>query len=99
MRASRFWRASNPGAVSRGVEKASNFRWLRRLDFEKPAGAVRIGIDQPGLVHHRAVDLRDFAGNGRVNVAGGLDGLDHPAGLTPFASPPWDAHSYKDPAR
>jgi hypothetical protein len=42
---------------------------------------VRVGVHQRGIVGDGLVDLDDFAADGRVDVAGGLDGFHHGAGF------------------
>jgi len=48
---------------------------IRGLDFEEPAGAVRVGIDKTGVGSGFAVHFDDFAGDGSVDITGGFNGF------------------------
>ena len=64
------------GFVGGGVHEAADFGGIGEPDFDKPAVAVRIGIDFFWSVVQGAVGFDDFAGSGSVNVADGFYGLD-----------------------
>jgi len=53
-----------------------------QLDLHHPAAAKRVGVDLGRVVDERVVDLDDLPGDGRVDVRGGLDGLDDAVGLS-----------------
>ena len=54
---------------------------VRQLHLHHPAAAERVRVDLGRVVDERLVDLDDLARDGRVDVRGGLDGLDDAVGL------------------
>ena len=54
---------------------------VRQPHLHHPTRAKRVGVDLAGVVDERLVDLDDLARDGRVDVRGGLDGLDDAVGL------------------
>src|SRR5579859_448612 len=60
-----------------GGEQCVDGRRVLGLNFDHPAGFVRIVVDALGLIGQLAVHLDHFAGHRRVQVGRRLDGFDH----------------------
>ena len=56
------------------LERVQIFR-VRKLHFEKPAGSIRVGIDQAWVTFQSRIGFCNLATNWRINVAGRFDGL------------------------
>src|SRR6185437_15240601 len=63
-----------------GVEECVEFAGIGELDLDNP-GVVRGGVDLVGLGLESLIDGGDGAGDGRVEVADGLDAFDGAEGL------------------
>ena len=63
--------------ISFPIQKRIEFGRLGELDLVGPAGALGVFIDELGLAYQRLVYAKDFAANGRIEVACGLDRLDN----------------------
>src|SRR5690606_13703535 len=70
--------------VGGGVHQGVEFSRVAELDLEEPAGAGGVGVGQRGVVAQGFVDFGDFAGDGHVDVSGGLHGLDHTGHILGF---------------
>src|SRR5580704_18059448 len=63
--------------ISFPIQKRIEFGRLGELDLVGPADALGVFIDELGLAYQRLVYAKDFAANGRIEVACGLDRLDN----------------------
>src|SRR3984893_11569308 len=63
--------------ISFPIQKRIEFGRLGELDLVDPAGALGVFIDELGLAVQQLVFSKDFAANGRIEVACGLDSLDN----------------------
>ena len=59
----------------------SRFRCLTGFDLKNPSLAIRIAVDEFRMLREFRVGGGDFATDGRVNIAGGLDRFHHRAGF------------------
>ena len=64
-----------------GGEEVFDFVGVAEANAVEPALALRDFVDGAGLGLERVVDLGDLAADRRVQVASGLDGLDHAASV------------------
>src|SRR5215469_14404171 len=66
---------SNLRFICSSVLKRVQIFRVRKLHFEKPAGSIRVGIDQAWVTFQSRIGFCNFAINWRINVAGRFDGL------------------------
>src|SRR6266478_8921914 len=70
-------RSSDERLIRLLIEQALELGRIGNLDLEEPALNHWIAIDQRRLIDDSLIDLDDFAAHRRINVRGGLDGLDN----------------------
>jgi hypothetical protein len=63
--------------ISFPIQKRVEFGRLGELDLVDPASALGVFIDEFRLADQRLVYTKDFAANGRIEVACDLDRLDN----------------------
>jgi len=67
--------------VSSLVEELLELGRVGHLDLDKPGVRHCVAVHELRLVHQLLVHLDNLTGNGSINVAGSLDGLDAAKGL------------------
>src|SRR5688572_694648 len=70
--------------VGVGGEKGLGFLGLGKFEFEEPAFAVGIGVDEGGVGDDGVVNGGDLPADWSVDVAGGFDGFHDGAGFAGF---------------
>ena len=73
--------------VGVGGEEGLGFFGFCEFEFEEPAFAVGIGVDEGGVGDDGVVNGGDLPADWSVDVAGGFDGFDYRAGFAGFYFP------------
>src|SRR5262249_19090012 len=63
--------------VSLLIEQTIEFGRIGDFDLKEPALAHRISVHKRWFIHDSLIDFGDFAAHWRIDVGGGLDGLDN----------------------
>ena len=62
--------------IGGGIHQAGDIRHVFNAEFENPAFAVGVGIDERGIAFDIRISLDDLAADGGVDVASSFDGFD-----------------------
>src|SRR4051794_31447462 len=79
-----------------GREQILEHARIRDLELHHPAAAIRVPIDDAGVVIQRGIYLEDLAGNGTVQLGHGLDCFDLTEALMGVEPVAWFGESDED---